>query len=80
MAARGVKMIIFSVSTHEFCAKVRKADPARFGFFAMSPDPTIDVKATLEEIQHNLEICLFTLYGKGDEYLHISAALAVWIP
>lgn len=60
---------------NEYGAQLRDLDPARFGFFAMVPDPLQHMQAALDEIAYSFDhlradgVCLLTRYGTGNAYL-----------
>ncbi|KIW24397.1 uncharacterized protein PV07_10115 [Cladophialophora immunda] len=68
---------------NEFCAQVRDAQPAAFGFFAALPD-LLDTEGALAEVAHALDtlgadgVTLFTRYGPGPCYLGHREFDAVW--
>lgn len=68
---------------NEFCAKVRDAKPASFGFFATLPD-LLDTEGTLAEIKYALDVLkadgvtVFTRYGDGPFYLGHAKFDPIW--
>lgn len=66
-----------------YCAKLRDAQPTKYGFFAAMPN-ALDTQGTLEEIAFALDelkadgITLYTRYGDGNYYLGHKAIAPIW--
>ncbi|KAL8792099.1 MAG: hypothetical protein Q9195_005274 [Heterodermia aff. obscurata] len=68
---------------NEYCASLKKKDPATYGFFASLPS-LFDTQASLSEIAYALDhlgadgVTLFTRYGDGDAYLGHKDFAPIW--
>jgi predicted TIM-barrel fold metal-dependent hydrolase len=68
---------------NEYCARLRDAQPQRYGFFAALPN-ALDTQGTLAEIAYALDVLkadgvtLFTRYGNGNYYLGHSDLAPIW--
>lgn len=68
---------------NEYCASLKKKDPASYGFFASLPS-LFDTEATLTEIAYALDelgadgAILFTRYGDGNYYLGHQDFEPIW--
>ena len=78
------KSIEVARKCNEYGANLRDEDPARFGFFAMVPDPLSHPEAAVEEIAYSLDqlhadgVCLFSRYGQGKAYLGHEDYRPIW--
>ena len=68
---------------NEYCASLKKRDPATYGFFASLPS-LFDTEGCLGEIAYSFDeldadgVTLFTRYGDGEAYLGHEAFAPIW--
>ncbi|CAO1604209.1 hypothetical protein XANCAGTX0491_007774 [Xanthoria calcicola] len=76
--------ITVSRQCNEYGAHLRDSSPSHYGFFAMVPDPSINLPAALSEIKYAFDtlhadgVCLLTRYGKHAGYLGHPEYTPLW--
>lgn len=68
---------------NEYCARLRDAQPGKYGFFAAMPN-ALDTRGTLDEIAYALDVLkadgvtLYTRYGEDNHYLGHKEFVPIW--